>query len=306
MSSEKNSVLDRFPYVSTLAGKTLVLKIGGELCEDAAGLSHLAKQCAVLQKSGCRLVIVHGGGKRASALASRLGVENKFVRGRRVTSPDMLEVAKMAFAGVLNTDVVAALLAAGIMALGLTGLDGNMISASKEAPATVPDTNGASDTTIDYGLVGEIVDVNLELLQTLLTHGYVPVICSLASNQHGLVLNLNADTLACRIAATLGVEQLIILGTVDGVLANPEQPSSVYHELDLAQLQDLAHSTKVSGGMIPKLETCAAALTAGVSKIRLVNGLKEDAILRAVGDQGSFGTLICKFKRPASKPRRSA
>jgi len=241
----------------------VVLKLGGELLEDAAAVRSTV-QAIVSVASQAPLVIVHGGGRAIDADLRARGIEPRFVDGLRVTDAPTLEVVVSVLAGRNNTALVASLNAAGVRAVGLTGADAG-VGVSSRAPLFT----AASGTTVDLGLVGQPAEGDATLLADLLRLGYVPVIASIGITADGELLNVNADTLAGHLAATLGAERLIVAGGTNGVL---DTAGALIHQLTLEQVDSMIASGVAHSGMVAKLAACRTAISGGVSNVAIVNG----------------------------------
>src|SRR5687768_2443097 len=187
---------EALPYIQRFKGQTFVIKLSGKATERPDNLSSLAEELALLHQVGIRICVVHGGGKQLSELASRMGVEQTIIEGRRVTDDETLEMAKMIFAGKINLDILAALRNRGIEAVGLSGVDGNIVHAERRPPKEVLNRETGERSQVDYGHVGDIVEINSRLLTVLLGQGYLPVVSSLGADSEGTVFNINADTIA--------------------------------------------------------------------------------------------------------------
>src|ERR1041384_2306321 len=198
-------------YMQRCQGQTFVVKLSGKVTEDHENLTSLAEELALLHQVGIRICVVHGGGKQLSDLAKKMGVEQTIIEGRRVTDDDTLEMAKMIFAGKINTDILAALRHRGIHAVGLSGIDGNIVHAERRPPKEVVNRKTGESTEVDFGHVGDIIEIDSSLLTVLLDHGYLPVISSLGGDAEGKVFNINADTIASEIAVQLQAEKLVLL-----------------------------------------------------------------------------------------------
>lgn len=279
------------PYLKAFTGKIFVIKVGGELLEMPNAMDRIIEQLSILSLMGIKIILIHGGGKHATTLGEKLGIKSEFVSGRRITSQAMLEVTKMSFAGELNTEILASFHKQGVHAIGLSGIDGGLIQAKKRPLTKVKDDSG-KEREVDFGFVGDIVKIDPTILHHLVIGGYVPVICSLASDSSGQVLNINADTVASRIAAEVKASKLIILGSVDGVLKNLNDQTSLFTTLTAVQAQDLLDSNTASGGMIPKLTTALDALTRGVPRVHIISGSREDSILQEIFTNEGSGTMI--------------
>src|SRR2546426_4361523 len=215
---------EALPYIQRFKGKTFVVKFSGKVTEDHDRLISLAEELALLHQVGIRLCVVHGGGKQLSELAAQMGIEQTIIEGRRVTDDATLEMAKMVFAGKINTDILAALRHRGVEAVGLSGVDGNIVHAERRPPKEVIDRTTGESEHIDFGHVGDIIEIDSRLLTVLLDQGYLPVISSLGADAEGRVFNINADTIASEIAIRLNAEKLLLLSDVDGIYLQSGQP----------------------------------------------------------------------------------
>ncbi len=288
------------PYIRAYKGRVFVVKFGGQLCEPGSALDNLIEQLSMLVQLGIRVVVVHGGGDQATALGTRLGVTPEIVAGRRITNDQMLEVAKMTFAGTINTNVLAAFRRCEVPAIGLTGIDGELVTAVKRPVRPITDPSTGRTHEVDFGHVGDIVGVKVDVLEHLLAGGYVPVIASLAADAGGRVLNVNADTVASSIAVGIRAAKYFSVTTVDGVMDNIKDPTTLHSYLDVEHLEALIRSGVVSGGMLPKLAACIEALRGGVPRVHIVNGLVADALLGEVFTNEGCGTLVV-LKREGGK-----
>jgi len=283
---------EALPYIQRFKGKTFVVKLSGKTTEDPANLASLAEELALLHQVGIRICVVHGGGKQLSELASRLGVEQKIIEGRRVTDDATLEMAKMVFAGKINTDILAALRNHGIEAVGLSGVDGNIVHAVRRPPKEVLDRETGTRQQVDFGHVGDVLEINTRLLTVLLDHGYLPVVSSLGADAAGTVFNINADTIAAEIAVRLQAEKLILLSDVDGIYLRPGEADSKLSRLTAAEAEALIQSGAASGGMIPKLQSIAELLHRGLRNAHVISGTTRNALLSEIFTDKGTGTMI--------------
>jgi acetylglutamate kinase len=267
--------------------------------KDPTALDHVAGQLALLHSLGIRLVVVHGGGPQASDLQRRLGQEPQMIAGRRVTDEAALETVKMAFAGTLNTDLVAALREHEIQAVGLTGVDGDLLTARRRPPVRVVDDNGV-ERTVDYGHVGDIAGVDPRVLTTLLDGRFVPVIASLAGDGDGNIYNVNADSVAETVAVAVRAMKLIFLPAVPGVLRDGADRSPLVTFADPDDLAELMASGALAGGMRPKVEACIRAATGGVERTHIIDGRLPDALLLEVFTGAGVGSMIVGRKEKAT------
>ncbi len=263
-----------------------VIKLGGDVLVPPA-LAVVAAAIARARGAGRRLVVVHGGGPQTTELSKRLGIEPRLVGGRRVTDAPALDVMKMVVGGRLNVDLVAALRAAGVPAVGLAGSSG-VIRARRRPPRAV---SGSDGTVVDFGLVGDVDSVDRALLDTLDAGGYLPVVACLAAGAGDEVLNINADVVASRLAAELGARALVACTAVGGVRRDKDDPATRLEQLTVAEAQAAIRHGIVKGGMIPKLEEAFAPLAAGVDAVHIVAPSEIAATLAA---PGTVGTLLVR------------
>jgi len=278
--------------LDALAGQSLVVKLGGEIMLNAVGLDALASQIAALSSHGVRLVLVHGGGPQADALAERLGHSVRKVAGRRVTDDNALEVAKMVYGGSINLELVAALKRHGARGAGLSGADANLITVTRRPPTRIRDPKTGAQELVDFGHVGDIASVDVLLLHLLMDAGIVPVVACLAADQKGNLYNVNADTIAQALAVAIGAERLVLLTNVSGILTDPSDPHSTIAACDTAELQSLIESGAISGGMLPKAQNCLSALESGVSVVQILNGAQDCPPLIESLVRGGVGTIV--------------
>ena len=283
---------EALPYIQRFQGHTFVVKLSGKVTEDPGNLTSLAEELALLHQVGIRICAVHGGGKQLSELATKLGIEQTIIEGRRVTDDATLEMAKMIFAGKINTDILAALRHRGIEAVGLSGVDGNIVHAERRPPKEILNRETGVRDKVDFGHVGDVVQINARLLTVLLDHGYLPVISSLGADDEGMVFNINADTIAAEIAVQLRAEKLILLSDVDGIYLTPGDAQTKLSRLTAADTDDLISSGSATGGMIPKLQSISTLLRRGVHSAHIISGSKRNALLSEVFTDKGTGTMI--------------
>jgi len=290
------------PYIRAYKGRVMVIKLGGQLCAPGEPLTNIVDQIGVLYQLGIKVVLVHGGGEQADALSARLNLQPRRVAGRRITDASMLEVAKMSFAGTVNTDVMAAFRRARVPAVGMSGVDAAMITVHKRPARSVTDPSTGRSEDVDFGYVGDIDMVRIEALEHLLSGGFVPVVCSLAADASGQVYNVNADTIAARIAVEMQAAKFFSVTTVDGVLDDVHNRSTLHSYLDIVELDALIKAGRISGGMLPKLASCIDALRGGVSRVHVVNGTVPDTILAEIFTNEGCGTLLVAERAKAVEP----
>jgi acetylglutamate kinase len=283
---------EALPYIQRFKGQTFVVKLSGKVTENHENLISLAEELALLHQVGIRICVVHGGGKQLSDLASKLGVEQTIIEGRRVTDDATLEMAKMIFAGKINTDILAALRQRSIEAVGLSGVDGNIVHAERRPPKEILNRQTGVRDKVDFGFVGDVVQINSRLLMVLLDHGYLPVISSLGADDEGSVFNINADTIAAEIAVMLQAEKLILLSDVDGIHLQPGDPSTKLSRLSAKEADELVSNGTATGGMIPKLQNITELLRRGVHSAHIISGTNRNALLSEVFTDKGTGTMI--------------
>lgn len=278
--------------LSEFSGRWFVVKIGGELAADRKRLaSSVGAAVRSFREAGVRVAIIHGGGPQATELTKKLGLTPTMVSGRRVTDSATLEVMKMTLAGQVSVDVASAFRLAGVAAICTTGVSAGLIEAVRRPPRVI---TGAGPEPVDLGLVGDIVKVDVELFTRLSDAGLVPVLGSLSADAEGNVFNINADTVATRVAAELKAAKLFLVSNVPGVLANREDPSTRIPTLTPAQAREKMESGVIQGGMIPKVEESLEMLEQGIEAIHIVGINPLDAILREAKDAGSAGTAFLR------------
>jgi len=283
---------EALPYIQRFKGQTFVVKLSGKVTEDQNNLNSLAEELALLHQVGIRICVVHGGGKQLSELAKKLGIEQTIIEGRRVTDDATLEMAKMIFAGKINTDILAALRQRGIEAVGLSGVDGNIVHAEKRPPKEILNRETGVRDKVDFGHVGDVVQINARLLTVLLDHGYLPVISSLGADAEGMVFNINADTIAAAIAVQLKAEKLILLSDIDGIYLTAGDPETKLSRVTASDAGELISSGAASGGMIPKLQSIIVLLERGVHSAHIISGAKRNALLSEIFTDKGTGTMI--------------
>jgi len=283
---------EALPYIQRFKGKTFVVKLSGKATEDHQNLISLAEELALMHQVGIRICVVHGGGKQLTELALKMGVEQTIIDGRRVTDDATLEMAKMIFAGKINTDILSALRHRRVEAVGLSGVDGNIVHAERRPPKQILNRETGEHEHVDFGHVGDVVEINTRLLAVLLDHGYLPVISSLGADAEGTVFNINADTIASEIAVRLQAEKLILLSDVDGIFLRAGEPETKLSRLTAAVAEALITDGNATGGMIPKLQSITELLRRGVHSAHIINGTARNALLSEIFTDKGTGTMI--------------
>ena len=285
-------LLQALPYMRLHKGATVVVKCGGEIARDAAAIDHLATDIALCEHVGIRPVVVHGGGPQASDLSKRLGVEPKIVQGRRITDDATLEVAKMVYGGKINIDILAALRRHGVKPVGLSGVDGDLLHATRRPETVMEDPSTGEKRKVDFGHVGDITHVNTRLLRKLLDEGYVPVLASLGADSDGNIYNINADTVAARVAMDLKAHKLLLLTDAPGLLEDPEDPGSLISHISAARAEEMLKSGAIRGGMVPKITTLIEAVRGGVQRGHILDGKSAHSLLVELFTKDGTGTML--------------
>jgi acetylglutamate kinase len=279
---------EALPYMQRYAGQTFVVKYGGHAMGDPEAARDFAEDVVLLKAVGINPVVVHGGGPQIGAMLKQLGIESTFVGGLRVTDLETARVAEMVLSGAINKEIVSWIAGAGGQAVGLSGKDAGLVIAEK-VNGRAADTNRGIERNVDIGFVGEPVSVNPAIIETLSKSGVIPVIAPIAPGANGETFNINADTMAGAIAAKLGAARLFLLTDVAGVL---DKDGVLLTDLDPAKIHALQAEGTVTGGMIPKLETCIHAVEGGVGAAVILDGRVPHAMLVEVFTRQGAGTLV--------------
>lgn len=290
MLAKAETLIEALPFLQRYAGRTFVVKYGGHAMGDPEAARDFAEDVVLLKAVGINPVVVHGGGPQIGSMLKKLGVESRFVDGLRVTDKATAEVAEMVLSGAINKELVGWIAGAGGKALGISGKDGNLVTASKvQRTAKDPDSN--IEQAVDLGFVGEPETVDTTLIETATAAGMIPVIAPIAPGADGQTYNINADTMAGAIAAALGAARLFLLTDVAGVL---DKQGKLLTDLTPAGIAELQADGTISGGMIPKLETCVHAVEAGCEAAVVLDGRVPHAMLLEFFTSRGAGTLIRK------------
>jgi acetylglutamate kinase len=275
------------PYIRLFKGKVFVLKAGGEIFADPVQTHALMEQVGILHQVGVRVVLIHGGGPQSTKLAKTLGLNTTFIDGRRVTDGASLDVAMMVLNGQINTRVLAACRDLQIPAVGMSGVDAGLIRAHRRPPV-----ERKGEAPVDYGFVGDIDRVDADVLKKQLDNGLMPVVSPLSCDEKGVLLNINADTVAAAIAAELDAEKLILMTGAPGILEDISDPQSLISYIDRARLDKLRDDGKLADGMLPKAAAIDAALANGVSRVHVISYKVPDSLLLEVFTNEGTGTLV--------------
>jgi acetylglutamate kinase len=276
------------PYIRLYKGKVFVVKAGGAVFGDEAMTRALIEQIAILHYLGVRVVMVHGGGPQLTELTEALGVATRMVQGRRVTDEKSIDATSMVLNGLINTRILAICRDLEIDAVGLSGVDAGLVRAHKRAPVQLNGEPGP----VDFGFVGDIDSVDVNVIRKHLDNGLMPVISPLSADNRGTLLNINADTVAAAIGAALSAEKLILCTGAPGILERASDPSSVISYTDLAGLARLRAAGALLDGMLPKAKAIEDALRGGVRRVHVISYSAKDSILAEVFTNEGTGTLI--------------
>lgn len=270
---------EALPYIQQFAGRTIVVKYGGAAMKDSNLKEKVIRDVVFMACVGLRPVVVHGGGPEINTWLDKLGIEPQFKNGLRVTDAATMDVVEMVLVGRVNKEIVALINQAGGSAVGLCGIDANMIRAR---PADAE----------DVGFVGDVAHIDTRILETLVENGHIPVVSSVAADEMGQSYNINADTVAGEIAAALGAEKLILLTDTAGILRDYRDPSTLIPKLDLQGARQLIETGIVAGGMIPKVNCCVRSLAQGVKAAHIVDGRLPHALLLEIFTDAGIGSMI--------------
>lgn len=283
-ATQKASVLaEALPWLNNLHGATIVVKYGGNAMVDERLKASFAADMVFLRLAGLNPVVVHGGGPQISEMLTKLSIPSEFRAGFRVTTPEVLDVARMVLTGQVQRELVNLINHHGAFAVGVSGEDASLFEASQH----FPELDGES---IDVGLVGEVTSVRADIVSTLLGDGLIPVVSSIGVGEDNTIYNINADTAAAALAVALKAEKLVMMTDVAGVYSNWPESDDVISELSQAELVTLLPT--LSGGMIPKMQACLAAVEGGVSRAHIIDGRLEHSVLLEIFTDSGIGTMV--------------
>lgn len=276
-------ISEALPYIQRFSGKTVVIKYGGNAMVNEQMKHAVVEDCLLLSLVGVNCVLVHGGGPEINDMLGKIGKESKFINGLRYTDAETMNIVQMSLAGKVNKDLVALLTLSGGKAVGLCGLDAGLLKAVK-----------LEDGENDYGFVGEVTEVNKQVIEDVINSGYIPVISTVALGDDGHSYNVNADTAAGKIASSLNAEKLILLTDTRGVLADRNDESSIIPQIHVDEIDGFIEKGFVVGGMIPKIKCCEDALKDGVHSAHILDGRVPHSILIEMFTDGGIGTMLKK------------
>ncbi|AFZ13681.1 N-acetylglutamate kinase [Crinalium epipsammum PCC 9333] len=270
---------EALPYIQQFSGRTVVVKYGGAAMKDSNLKDKVMRDIVFLSCVGLRPVVVHGGGPEINSWLDKLGIEPQFKDGLRVTDAATMDVVEMVLVGRVNKEIVSLINQAGGLAVGICGKDGNLIKARPEGRQGI-------------GFVGEVNSIDIKLLNSLISSGYIPVISSVAADETGQAYNINADTVAGELAAALGAEKLILLTDTAGILKDYKDPSTLLPKVDIQEARELMKSGVVSGGMIPKVSCCVRSLAQGVKAAHIIDGRIPHSLLLEIFTDAGIGSML--------------
>jgi acetylglutamate kinase len=281
---QKASILtEALPWLETYAGKTVVIKYGGNAMIDDQLKRAFASDIVFMKRCGVHPVVVHGGGPQISSMLKRLGIASEFRGGFRVTTPEAMEVVRMVLVGQVGRELVGLINAQSTLAVGLSGEDGGLFTAQRRGAVI----DGGQ---VDLGLVGDVVQVRTEAVSGLITAGRVPVVASIAPDRHGVVHNVNADTAAAALAVALKAERLVVLTDVEGLYRDWPNSTEVITELSASELRELLPT--LESGMVPKMEACLRAVEGGLTRATITDGRIPHALLLEIFTNAGIGTMV--------------
>lgn len=273
-----NALVEALPYLQEYNDKVVVVKYGGNAMTNETLKQAVMQDIVLLSLVGIKVVLVHGGGPEINAMLKKINKASEFVNGLRYTDEETIDIVQMVLAGKVNKDLVQLLERAGGKAMGLCGLDGNLIKARQLNP--------------DLGYVGDITEIHPDVIKTALNNGYIPVVSTVASGTNGEVYNINADTAAARIAAEMGAANLILLTDIKGLLEDKDDDNTLIRVVGVSEVPYLKNQGIISGGMIPKIDCCVEAVRRGVKKTNIIDGRIPHSILIELLTDIGAGTMI--------------
>lgn len=288
-----NILVEALPYIKQFYNKKVMIKYGGHAMVDDEAMASTARDTVLLKYVGMQPIVVHGGGPEITRSMKKLGKEPKFIKGLRVTDEETMSIVKMVLVGNINTDIVSQICLHDGKGAGLSGKDNKLIEACKKIHKIKDEETGEIEE-IDLGLVGEIKRINPEILEMYTENDFIPVVSPIGIAEDGTTLNLNADTVAGAIAGEMDAEKLIILTDVPGVLRDPNDPSTLIQRIHIDEIPALIEDGVISGGMIPKIETCVDALNNGVKSAHILDGRIKHTLLLEIFTKEGIGTMIYK------------
>ena len=288
MMNKAEILIEALPYIKRFAGKTFVIKYGGSVMENDELKKKFIEDVALLKLVGINIVIVHGGGKRINAMLDKVNLDVEFIQGQRVTDENVMNIVEMVLSGSVNKDLSVCLSAHGIHAVGLSGKDSNLLKAEKKYVA------GKDGSKLDLGYVGQIKEVNKNLLHDLINADYVPIISPVASGFHGETFNVNADYVAGAVSGALEAEKLILLSDIKGLYKDINDEDSFISEINTDTIKEYIADGTIAGGMIPKMQCCMDAIEKGAKEVAIIDGRVAHSLLIEIFTHAGSGTMVTK------------
>ncbi len=288
MMNKAEILIEALPYIKRFAGKTFVIKYGGSVMENDELKKKFIEDVALLKLVGINIVIVHGGGKRINAMLDKVNLDVEFIQGQRVTDENVMDIVEMVLSGSVNKDLSVCLSAHGIHAVGLSGKDSNLLKAEKKYVA------GKDGSKLDLGYVGQIKEVNKNLLHDLINADYVPIISPVASGFHGETFNVNADYVAGAVSGALEAEKLILLSDIKGLYKDINDEDSFISEINTDTIKEYIADGTIAGGMIPKMQCCMDAIEKGAKEVAIIDGRVAHSLLIEIFTHAGSGTMVTK------------
>jgi acetylglutamate kinase len=288
---EKAKILiEALPYIKNFSGKTVVIKYGGNAMLDEELKKAVLTDITLMKFVGINPVVVHGGGPEINSMLKKVGKSSSFVQGLRVTDKETMEITEMVLSGKLNKEIVGLLAGLGAKAVGISGKDAQLLLAEKK-PMTIRDDLGI-EQEIDLGFVGEVTEVNTEIIETLVAKNFIPVIAPVAAGAEGESYNINADYVAGHIAGALKADKLVLLTDVEGIFADYSDKTTLLSEIKAGDVDGMIEQGIIKGGMIPKIQCCVQAIAGGVGKVHIIDGRLPHAILLEIFTDEGIGTMV--------------
>lgn len=278
---EKAEILvEALPYIKDFYGKKVVIKYGGAAMIDCELKQKVMQDIVLMRYVGMKPIVVHGGGPAINDMLKRLDIKSNFINGLRVTDRNIMEVVEMVLGGKVNKEIVAGLNASGGKAVGICGKDGNLINARPVDPSG------------KMGFVGEVEQIDPQIIDTVIDHGYIPVIAPIGIDEKGQTYNINADLVAAAIAVAIKADKLVLLTDVPGLLRDAQDPDSLISVLQVSQVAELKNQGIIAGGMFPKIQCCVESVTGGVGRTHIIDGRVPHSILLEVFTREGIGTMV--------------
>lgn len=278
---EKAEILiEALPYIKEFYGKRVVIKYGGAAMKDCDLKQKVMQDISLMKFVGMHPIVVHGGGPEINAMLDRLAIKSSFIEGMRVTDQDTMEIVEMVLGGKVNKEIVSGINACGAKAVGLSGKDGGLIEARPLDPSG------------RMGFVGQVAQVNPQIIETVIENGYIPVIAPIGIDKQGQSYNINADLVAAAIAVAMKADKLVLLTDVPGLLADPQDSSSLVSVLKISEVPSYEANGTIAGGMIPKVHCCVEAVEGGVGRTHIIDGRVPHSILLEIFTDEGVGTMV--------------